>query len=102
MRGPDAAVSADVARRIIPGGVNSGQRKLPGLEDVVVARTSGSRIQAQDGREFLDFHAAFGPTILGHNDPDVERAVLEAVSRIDNPGIAVTGRRSSSPRGSST
>ena len=84
-------MSADRARRIIPGGVNSGQRKLPGLEDVVVTRTSGSRIFTQDGREFLDFHAAFGPTILGHNDPDVDRAVVEAVSRIDNPGIAVTG-----------
>ncbi len=83
-------ISADRARSLIPGGVNSGQRKLPGLESVVVTGTKGAKVYAQDGREFLDYHAAFGPTILGHNDPDVDRAVIEAVGKIDNPGIGVT------------
>ena len=85
-------LSADIARSVIPGGVNSGQRRLQGLLDVVITRTQGAHVYTQDGREFLDYHAAFGPTILGHNDPDVDRAAAEAIRRIDNPGIAVTAQ----------
>lgn len=43
-----------------------------------------------DGREILDFHGAYGPPLLGHNDPDVDRAVASAAQTIDNPGVGVT------------
>lgn len=78
------------ASRVIPGGVNSGQRQVPGLEDLVVTGTRGGTLTDAEGRTYVDFHAAFGPPILGHCDPDVDRAVAEVGSRLDNPGLGVT------------
>ncbi len=73
--GPAAGSVVERARAVIPGGVNSGQRCVPGLEDLVVAATSGATFTDTAGRTFVDFHAAFGPPLLGHNDPDVTAAV---------------------------
>lgn len=81
---------ADRARMVIPGGVNSGQRQIPGLADLVIASSAGSRITDQSGRTYTDYHAAFGPQILGFHDPDVDAAVREAMSGPDLPGVAVT------------
>ena len=66
------------AAAVIPGGVNSGQRQVPGLEDLVIAGTSGSTFTDANGRVFTDYHAAFGPPLLGHNDPDVDAAAAAA------------------------
>lgn len=82
--------TAAEARAVIAGGVNSVQRRLSGLEDVVVVGTGGSRIRTADGRELIDFHGAYGPPILGHNDPDVDDAVARTIRVIDNPGLGVT------------
>ena len=58
---------------MIPGGVNSGQRRVPGLEDLVVTATSGSTFTDAEGRVYTDYHSAFGPPLLGHNGPDVDQ-----------------------------
>ena len=84
---------ADLAARaaaVIPGGVNSGQRQVPGLEDMVITATSGSTFTDATGRVFTDYHAAFGPPLLGHNDPDVEAAVAATGRSLDLMGIGVT------------
>ena len=78
------------ARRVIPGGVNSGQRQIPGLEDLVIVSTSGATFTDDRGRTFTDYHAAFGPPLLGHNDPDVDAAVSREQSRNDLMGVGVT------------
>ncbi|MFE2871975.1 MULTISPECIES: aspartate aminotransferase family protein [unclassified Embleya] len=78
------------AFRVIPGGVNSGQRRIPGLTELVVTKTGGATFTDAEGRVFTDYHSAFGPPLLGHNDPDVQRAVNEAASRLDLTGVAVT------------
>ncbi|MEU6841106.1 aspartate aminotransferase family protein [Streptomyces sp. NPDC046716] len=91
--GPDAPSGARIAERartVVPGGVNSGQRSIPGLTDLVVTGTSGARFRTADGREFTDFHSAFGPPLLGHNDPDVARAATEAGARLGHMGVGVT------------
>ncbi|WP_026876579.1 aspartate aminotransferase family protein [Jiangella gansuensis] len=82
--------TAAEARRVIPGGVNSAQRALTGMDDVVITRSAGSRLWTSDGVELIDFHGAYGPPILGHNDPEVDSAVAAALRRIDNPGVGVT------------
>ncbi|MEU0152060.1 aspartate aminotransferase family protein [Micromonospora fulviviridis] len=87
---PSGATLAERARRVIPGGVNSGQRSIPGLTELVIARASGARFWDTDGRQYTDYHAAFGPPLLGHNDPDVNAAVTEAGKRLDLCGVAVT------------
>ncbi len=78
------------SRRVIPGGVNSGQRRVPGLEDLVIVETSGATFTTADGETFTDYHAAFGPPLLGHNDPDVDEAAAAAARRVDLMGVGVT------------
>jgi len=81
---------ADRARRVIPGGVNSGQRLVEGLEDLVISATDGATFTDAGGRVYRDYHAAFGPPLLGHNDPDVDRAVAETATSLDLVGVGVT------------
>ena len=78
------------ASRVIPGGVNSGQRRVPGLEQLVIAATSGSTFTDGEGRTYTDYHAAFGPPLLGHNDPDVDAAVAAAARTTGLMGVGVT------------
>lgn len=76
----------------MPGGVNSGQRCVPGIEGLVVASTAGATFTDVAGQVYTDYHAAFGPPLLGHNDPDVNRAVFEAARSCDLMGVGVTER----------
>jgi len=76
------------AQAVIPGGVNSGNRVLPWPFAVVEAH--GAYLTDADGRRYLDYHAAFGPIVLGHSDPDVNEAVASALARIDLVGAGVT------------
>ena len=78
------------AAAVIPGGVNSGQRQVPGLEDMVITATGGSTFTDATGKVFTDYHSAFGPPLLGHNDPDVEAAVAATGRSLDLMGIGVT------------
>lgn len=72
--------SAALFRRsagVIAGGVVSLNRKVdPGIAFV---RAQGSRLWDADGREYIDYHAAFAPHLLGHNDPGINDAVLRAL-----------------------
>lgn len=81
---------ASRASRVIPGGVNSGQRRVPGLEDLVVTATAGATFTDARGRTFTDYHAAFGPPLLGHNDPDVDAAVAATARSLGLMGVGVT------------
>jgi glutamate-1-semialdehyde 2,1-aminomutase len=78
------------ARRVIPGGVNSGQRLIGGLEDLVITATAGATFTDAKGRTYTDYHAAFGPPLLGHNDRDVDRAVTETARSLDLMGVGVS------------
>ncbi|MEO9174041.1 MAG: aminotransferase class III-fold pyridoxal phosphate-dependent enzyme, partial [Gaiellales bacterium] len=78
------------ARAVIPGGVNSGQRQIPGLEDLVVVRTQGCTFEDADGRVYTDYQSAFGPALLGHNDADVDRAFVATARVVDLMGVGVT------------
>jgi glutamate-1-semialdehyde 2,1-aminomutase len=64
-------------RRVIPGGVVSLNRLVQ--PEIAFARGRGSRIWDVDGNEYIDYHAAFAPHLLGHNDPDVTAAVRRAL-----------------------
>jgi glutamate-1-semialdehyde 2,1-aminomutase len=78
------------AAAVIPGGVNSGQRRVPGLEDLVVTATSGATFTDAEGRTYTDYHAAFGPPLLGHNDPDIDAAVAATARSVGLMGVGVT------------
>ncbi len=61
----------------IAGGVVSLNRKTD--PPISFARALGSRLWDVDGREYIDYHAAFAPHILGHNHPEVNEAVIDAM-----------------------
>ena len=61
------------AAAVTPGGVNSGMRALP--EPVVWQHAEGAYLTDVEGVRYLDYHAAFGPIVLGHNHPAVNAAV---------------------------
>ena len=71
-----------------PGGVNSGTRGL--RQPIVWQGAEGAHIIDADGRRYLDYHAAFGPIILGHNHPAVTSAVIDAITSIDLIGVGTT------------
>ena len=81
---------AERARAVIPGGVNSAQRQIPGFEDLVIVSTSGATFTDAAGRTYTDYHGAYGPPLLGHNDPDVNQAVADTARLLDHPGLGVT------------
>jgi len=76
------------ARRWIPGGVNSSTRAL--VPPIVWRNAEGSHLYDVDGNAYLDYHAAFGPILLGHNHPAVNRAVAESLQSADLVGVGVT------------
>ena len=76
------------ANRVIPGVVNSGNRRLGWPLAVVEAQ--GAHFTDADGTRYLDYHAAFGPLILGHNHPAVNAAVRDITTRLDIIGVGVT------------
>ena len=69
------------ALRVTPGGVHSPVRafRSVGGSPVFFARGAGPRLFDVAGRGYIDFCQSFGPLILGHADPDVARAVHDAV-----------------------
>jgi glutamate-1-semialdehyde 2,1-aminomutase len=83
--------SAEIARQaseLIPGGVSSSLRHLDPAR--VFTRAKGSRVWDAEGREYVDFHAAFGPIILGHADERVRERALAATAELDLVGAGST------------
>ena len=76
------------ARALIPGGVNSATRNI-GVPGAFRA-ASGARVTDLDGREYLDYHAAFGAILLGHSDERVNAAAAAALGDLDLIGLGVT------------
>ena len=71
------------ALRVSPGGVHSPVRAFKSVGGTPRFMTGGrgARLTDVDGREYVDFCMAFGPLILGHQDPAVHAAVTEALGR---------------------
>ncbi len=79
---PKSAELFDKARQVVPGGAGSSARTIPfGWEPypLFVAQGLGSRITDVDGHEFIDYLLGLGPMILGHRNPTITQAVVEAV-----------------------
>ena len=86
-----ANLQEDLARRaqaVIPGGVNSANRALPW--PLVTREAHGAYFTDVEGKRYLDYHAAFGPLILGHNHPAVNAAARAAMDGVDLMGAGVT------------
>lgn len=83
-----SAELASLARQYIPGGINTSIRRLD--PPLIFCRASGARIWDVDGNEYTDYHAAFGPILLGHCHPKVDRRVMETMKEMDLIGAGAT------------
>lgn len=61
----------------IPGGVVSLNRKAD--PNICFIKGKGSRVWDMEGNEYIDYQAGFAAAFLGHNDPDVNQAVQDAL-----------------------
>ena len=71
------------AAEVIPSGIYGHQGPAEGCYVPVEAfpffseRAQGSYIWDVDGNRFIDYMCAYGPNILGYNDPDVDEAAAK-------------------------
>jgi glutamate-1-semialdehyde 2,1-aminomutase len=75
----------EISRKYVPGGVHSNARKSDPI--IIIKKAQGCYFWDVDGNEYIDFHAAWGPSILGFNHPYVKEKVIEAIKTHDLYGI---------------
>ena len=73
----------DMAKHVIPGGVNSPVRSFSGVggTPVFVDHACGAYIYDADGRGYVDYVGSWGPMILGHAHPEVIDCVKKAAEK---------------------
>jgi glutamate-1-semialdehyde 2,1-aminomutase len=73
------------ARSVIPGGMygHMSANALPPEYPQFYQRSEGSHVWDVDGNEYVDLMCSFGPIILGHKHPKVERAVAAQLAEGD-------------------
>jgi glutamate-1-semialdehyde 2,1-aminomutase len=88
---PERGRSAKLFERacsVIPGGVNTSLRRTE--PHLVFSRAAGATITDVDGNEYIDYHAAFGPIVLGHCYETVTRRISQVIEQIDLIGTGTT------------
>lgn len=75
----------EIAKKFMPGGVNSPVRAFGsvGRTPVFIESAMGSHIYDADGNEYIDYICSWGPNILGHAFP----AVIDAVKKSCEKGL---------------
>lgn len=73
------------AQRVIPGGLwgHMNAAQLPAGYPQFFREADGCRIRDVDGREYVDLMCSWGPIVLGHRHPVVERAVRQQAEQGD-------------------
>ncbi len=71
------------AQALIPGGVNSPVRAFSGVGGIplFIERANGAFLFDVDGKAYIDYVGSWGPMVLGHNNPEIRNAVIEAAQR---------------------
>jgi glutamate-1-semialdehyde 2,1-aminomutase len=67
------------ARKLTPGGVHSALR-FSDPYPIFISKAKGAKIYDVDGNEYIDYHLAFGPVVLGHAHLSVAAAVRKQLS----------------------
>jgi glutamate-1-semialdehyde 2,1-aminomutase len=69
------------AKQVIPGGVNSPVRafKSVGGTPVFIRRAEGAYLYDEDGNRYIELINSWGPMILGHAHPKIQKAIADAL-----------------------
>ena len=67
--------------KVAPGGVHSPVRafRSVGGTPIFFQRGQGAHLYSVEGKQYIDYCQSFGPNILGHRDPDVEKVLRETI-----------------------
>ncbi|MBV52926.1 MAG: glutamate-1-semialdehyde-2,1-aminomutase [Coxiellaceae bacterium] len=67
------------AQQSLPGGVNSPVRSFAAVGGTprFIQSANGAYLTDCDNNRYIDYVGAFGPMILGHNNPQVTRAIID-------------------------
>ncbi len=82
----------EMAKKVIPGGVNSPVRacRSVGCDPVFIQKAKGSKIYDVDGNEYIDFVCSWGPMIHGHAPDDIVSAVKASAGDSTSFGAPTT------------
>lgn len=71
------------AQKHIPGGVNSPVRafKAVGGTPPFIEKADGPYLYDADGKQYIDYVQSWGPMVLGHNNPHIRQAVIDAAHK---------------------
>lgn len=71
------------AQKVMPGGVNSPVRAFNGVggTPLFIDHADGAYIYDVDNNAYIDYVGSWGPMILGHNNPIIQKAVTEAMKK---------------------
>ena len=78
------------AKKSIPGGVNSPVRAFQSVEreyPIFIKSGNGSKLYDEDENEYVDMIGSWGPMILGHNYPQVLKAVRKELENGTSFGL---------------
>ncbi len=72
-----------LSKKLVPGGVHSPVRSFKGLHCTprFIKRAEGAFIYDVENKDYIDFCMSFGPLILGHRNPKVEKVLHEGLER---------------------
>jgi glutamate-1-semialdehyde 2,1-aminomutase len=65
--------------KYIAGGVVSLNRKVDPA--IIFETAKGSKIWDKNGKEYIDYHAAFAPFLLGHNNDEVNGEIIKVIKQ---------------------
>jgi len=79
----------ELAKKVIPGGVNSPVRafKSVGGSPIFIESAKGAYLYDADGNRYIDYIASWGPMILGHAHEEVIDAVTKTAVKGTSFGI---------------
>jgi len=79
----------ELAKKVIPGGVNSPVRafKSVGGSPIFIESAKGAYLYDADGNRYIDYIASWGPMILGHANEEVIDAVAKTAVKGTSFGI---------------
>jgi glutamate-1-semialdehyde 2,1-aminomutase len=71
----------EVAKKYMPGGVNSPVRAFKSVigSPIFIASGDGAYIKDEDGNVYIDYCCSWGPLILGHRPPEVMTAIADTL-----------------------
>jgi glutamate-1-semialdehyde 2,1-aminomutase len=73
----------DEAKTLFPGGVNSPVRAFKSVSGppLFIKEGQGAYFTDEDDNTYLDFCCSWGPLILGHNNENIRKAIIETVGK---------------------